>query len=51
MPTWLVALNTRQIKTGAPSRSERVGDNQLLRIEEELAVLRSTWIAGFNIKK
>ena len=35
-----VALNTRQIKTGAPSRSERVAKvakyNQLLRIEEEL---------------
>ena len=42
--TWLamrdliaVALNTRQIKTGAPSRSERVAKyNQLLRIEESL---------------
>ncbi len=32
-----VALNTCQIKTGAPSRSERVSKyNQLLRIEEEL---------------
>lgn len=32
-----VALNTCQIKTGAPSRSERVVKyNQLLRIEEEL---------------
>ena len=32
-----VALNTDQIKTGAPSRSERVAKyNQLLRIEEEL---------------
>ena len=32
-----VALNTCQIKTGAPSRSERVEKyNQLLRIEEEL---------------
>ncbi len=32
-----VALNTAQIKTGAPSRSERVAKyNQLLRIEEEL---------------
>jgi len=29
-----VALNTRQIKTGAPSRSERVTKyNQLVRIE------------------
>lgn len=32
-----VALNTGQIKTGAPSRSERVAKyNQLLRIEEEI---------------
>ena len=32
-----VALNTCQIKTGAPSRSERVAKyNQLLRIEEDL---------------
>lgn len=32
-----VALNTCQIKTGAPSRSERIAKyNQLLRIEEEL---------------
>ena len=32
-----VALNTCQIKTGAPSRTERVAKyNQLLRIEEEL---------------
>ena len=32
-----VALNCGQIKTGAPSRSERVAKyNQLLRIEEEL---------------
>ena len=34
-----VAMNTCQIKTGAPSRSERVAKyNQLLRIEEELGV-------------
>ena len=34
-----VALNTRQIKTGAPSRSERVAKyNQLLRIESDLGV-------------
>ena len=32
-----VALNAGQIKTGAPSRSERVAKyNQLLRIEDEL---------------
>ena len=35
-----VALNTCQIKTGAPSRTERVAKyNQLLRIEEELGNL------------
>ena len=34
-----VALNTCQIKTGAPSRSDRVAKyNQLLRIEEELGI-------------
>jgi len=47
-----VALNTCQIKTGAPSRSERVAKyNQLLRIEEELgesAVYPG--IEAFNIK-
>lgn len=33
-----VAMNTGQIKTGAPSRTDRVAKyNQLLRIEEELA--------------
>lgn len=33
-----VAVNTGQIKTGAPGRSDRVSKyNQLLRIEEELA--------------
>jgi Enolase len=32
-----VAINARQIKTGAPSRSERVAKyNRLIRIEEEL---------------
>ena len=47
-----VALNTCQIKTGAPSRSERVAKyNQLLRIEEELGA--SAVYPGkkaFNIK-
>ena len=47
-----VALNTCQIKTGAPSRSERVAKyNQLLRIEEELgdsAVYPG--IKAFNVK-
>ena len=38
-----VALNAGQIKTGAPSRTDRVAKyNQLLRIEEELATWRST---------
>jgi enolase len=33
----VVAVNAGQIKTGAPSRSDRVAKyNQLLRIEEEL---------------
>ena len=42
-----VALNTCQIKTGAPSRSERVAKyNQLLRIEEELGA--SAVYPGFN---
>ena len=48
-----VALNARQIKTGAPSRSERVAKyNQLLRIEENLgdaAVYPGK--AAFNFKK
>lgn len=48
-----VALNTCQIKTGAPSRSERVEKyNQLLRIEEELgSSARYEGIKAFNIKK
>ena len=47
-----VALNTCQIKTGAPSRSERVAKyNQLLRIEEELgASAVYTGKAAFNVK-
>lgn len=48
-----VALNTCQIKTGAPSRTERVAKyNQLLRIEEELgesAVYPG--VAAFNVNK
>lgn len=47
-----VALNTCQIKTGAPSRTERVAKyNQLLRIEEDLgdsAVYPG--IKAFNVK-
>ncbi len=42
-----VALNTRQIKTGAPGRTERVAKyNQLLRIEEELG--SAAVYPGFN---
>ena len=48
-----VALNTCQIKTGAPSRTERVAKyNQLLRIEEQLggsAVYPG--MASFNVKR
>ncbi|MCR4850287.1 MAG: phosphopyruvate hydratase [Lachnospiraceae bacterium] len=48
-----VALNTCQIKTGAPSRSERVAKyNQLLRIEEELgASAVYPGINAFNVKR
>jgi len=43
-----VALNTGQIKTGAPSRSDRVAKyNQLLRIEENLG--KSACYAGRDI--
>ena len=43
-----VALNTGQIKTGAPSRSDRVAKyNQLLRIEEELG--RAARYAGRDL--
>ena len=48
-----VALNAGEIKTGAPSRSERVAKyNQLLRIEEELgisAVYPGRRVFGFDI--
>ena len=48
-----VALNTCQIKTGAPSRSERVAKyNQLLRIEEELGASACyPGMTAFNVKK
>ncbi len=48
-----VALNTCQIKTGAPSRSERVAKyNQLLRIEEQLGASACyPGMDAFNIKK
>ena len=53
-----VGLGTKQIKTGAPSRSERLAKyNQLMRIEEELgsaAVFagatwrRPAWMSAFS---
>ncbi len=48
-----VALNTCQIKTGAPSRSERVAKyNQLLRIEEQLgSAAVYPQMEAFHIKK
>lgn len=49
-----VALNAGQIKTGAPSRTDRVAKyNQLLRIEEELgSVAKYNGIKSFfNLKK
>ena len=50
----VVAMNAGQIKTGAPSRSDRVAKyNQLLRIEEELgesADFAGTAAFGKNIK-
>ena len=47
-----VALNTCQIKTGAPSRAERVAKyNQLLRIEEELgAAAAYPGMGAFNVQ-
>jgi enolase len=49
-----VAMNTGQIKTGAPARSDRVAKyNQLLRIEEELAegALYPGFEAFYNISR
>jgi enolase len=49
-----VAMNTGQIKTGAPARSDRVAKyNQLLRIEEELAegAVYPGMSAFYNIKR
>ena len=49
-----VALNAGQIKTGAPSRTDRVAKyNQLLRIEEELGDIAEYpgMKAFFNLKK
>ena len=48
-----VALNTCQIKTGAPSRSERVEKyNRLLRIEEELGKsAKYPQMAAFNVMR
>ena len=48
-----VALNTCQIKTGAPSRSERVAKyNQLLRIEEQLGSAAAyPGMSAFKVKR
>ncbi len=49
----VVAVNAGQIKTGAPSRTDRVAKyNQLLRIEEELGEAAQYWGRGafFNLK-
>ena len=48
-----VALNTCQIKTGAPSRTERVAKyNQLLRIEDELGgAAQYPGMGAFNVKR
>ncbi len=48
-----VALNTCQIKTGAPSRTERVAKyNQLLRIEEELGdAAQYPGMKAFNVQR
>ncbi len=48
-----VALNTCQIKTGAPSRTERVAKyNQLLRIEEQLGdAAVYPGMKAFNVKR
>ena len=48
-----VALNTCQIKTGAPSRTERVAKyNQLLRIEEQLGTAAVyPGMGAFNVKR
>ena len=46
-----VALNCGQIKTGAPSRSERVAKyNRLLRIEEELEQLAIVHLFAYEIE-
>lgn len=50
---FVVALNTGQIKTGAPARSERTAKyNQLIRIEEELGdtARYPGWAAFYNVR-
>ncbi len=49
----VVALNTGQIKTGAPTRSDRIAKyNQLLRIEEQLdATSIYPGMAAFRVKR
>jgi enolase len=50
----VVALNTGQIKTGAPARSERTAKyNRLMLIEEELdeSALYPGWGAFYNVRQ
>src|SRR5579864_6930195 len=50
----VVALNTGQIKTGAPARSERTAKyNRLMRIEDELedTARYPGWAAFYNVKR
>ena len=49
----VVGLNTGQIKTGAPCRSDRVAKyNQLLRIEEELGSMATyPGIKAFRVRR
>src|SRR5699024_11029936 len=49
-----VATNAGQIKTGAPSRTDRVAKyNQLIRIEDELSGIGeyASWEAFYNLNK
>ncbi|KAF4679078.1 phosphopyruvate hydratase eno2 [Perkinsus olseni] len=48
----VVGLDTCQIKTGAPCRTERLCKyNQLMRIEEELGADKATYAAGRNFPR
>jgi enolase len=50
---FVVAMNTGQIKTGAPARSERTAKyNRLMAIEDELedVAVYPGWAAFYNVK-